>query len=122
MRNHTNERPVGVRVRNADDQRWTNLLGDAEVHLPYLATFRHAASLPHRRVRETRRPPRPRNHRPINRRSWERVRQWCVEALCAQHLRDARVHREYERLPESWVVTYRINRIRQAARSAPRRG
>jgi hypothetical protein len=47
VRNHANQRPIGVSVGHADDQCGANLLRNTEVHLPYFTPFRHPPPPPH---------------------------------------------------------------------------
>jgi len=115
MRDHADQRAVRVFKGNAYDQSRTNLLRDAEVHLPYLSPFRHANGSPPRPTRGKKPPPKPRNRHPSNRQTWEHVRRGHGEAVDAPFRRVSRPRQEFGRQLVSCPEHTRAQRIEQAS-------
>ena len=104
MRHDPDERPVFVRVGNADDQRRADFLRDAEVHLPHLAALRSHGGHPlPRRASGTCQRRGPQSHRPSGRRTLGYARRWRGAIRHIPAARAARPRRGYGQLPESWT-------------------
>jgi hypothetical protein len=98
VRNQANQGAIRVPIRSADDQSRTNLLRNAEVHLPYFSTFRHAECFPPHPTRGKMPQPEPRNRHPSIHQTWEHVRRWRVEPADAPSAKAARTRQEFVRL------------------------